>query len=152
MKKQAWRMVKETHSAGAFDREGARLYGGRWNSVGTRVVYASGSMALATLESLVHLNPPVSFKYAAIRVEFDAHLVETIDVSSLPADWTEEPPPPSTKMIGDRWVKEARSAVLELPSIIVPTEPNYLLNPEHPDFKLVKIGEPAPFAFDPRLL
>ena len=148
--KQAWRMVKEKHAATAFLGEGAWLYGGRWNSAGTRVVYTSGSQALAALESLVHLNPPVIFKYLAIPIEFDDPLVEK--VAALPADWTEEPPPPATKAIGDLWVKEARSAVLELPSVIILGEPNYLLNPAHPDFQKIIIGKPQPFSFDPRLL
>ena len=148
--KQAWRMVKEKHAATAFLGEGAWLYGGRWNSAGTRVVYTSGSQALAALESLVHLNPPVIFKYLAIPIEFDDPLVEK--VAALPADWTEEPPPPATKAIGDLWVKEARSAVLELPSVIILGEPNYLLTPAHPDFQKIIIGKPQPFSFDPRLL
>ncbi|MCB1228081.1 MAG: RES family NAD+ phosphorylase [Verrucomicrobiales bacterium] len=147
---QAWRIVKEKHAATAFSGEGARLYGGRGNSAGKSVVYTSGSKALAALESLVHLNPPVIFKYVAIPIEFDDTLVEK--VTELPADWTEEPPPPATKDIGDLWVKEARSAVLELPSVIIPGEPNYLLNPAHPDFKKITIGMPEPFSFDPRLL
>jgi RES domain-containing protein len=88
----------------------------------------------------------------AIPVEFDESLIETLPASALPADWTEEPPSPSTKSIGDRWVKEARSAVLEVPSVIINAEPNYLLNLEHRDFKKLSIGKPVPFAFDPRLL
>jgi len=148
--KQAWRIVREKHAATAFGGEGARLYGGRWNSVGTSVVYTSGSKALAALESLVHLNPPVIFKYVAIPIEFEDALVEKVTV--LPAEWTEEPPPPATKDIGDRWVKEARSAVLELSSVIIPGEPNYLLNPAHPDFKKIVIGKSEPFSFDSRLL
>lgn len=143
-------MVKEKPAATAFRGEGAWLYGGRWNSAGTSVVYTSGSQALAALESLVHLNPPVIFKYLAIPIEFDDALVEK--VAALPADWTEEPPPPATKSIGDLWVKEARSAVLELPSVIILGEPNYLLNPAHPDFQKIIIGKPQPFSFDPRLL
>lgn len=148
--KVAWRIVKEKHAATAFSGEGARLYGGRWNSAGTSVVYTSGSQALAALESLVHLNPPVLFKYVAIAAEFDDALIEKATL--LPADWTEEPPPPSTKSIGDLWVKGARSAVLQLPSVIIPGEPNYLLNPAHPDFRKITFGKPQPFAFDPRLL
>jgi len=147
---RVWRIVKEKHAATAFSGEGARRYGGRWNSVGTSVVYTSGSKALVALEALVHLNPPVIFKYVAIAIEFDDALVEK--VAALPAEWTEEPPPPATKAIGDLWVKEARSAVLELPSVIVPGEPNYLLNPAHPDFKKIVIGKSEPFSFDPRLL
>ena len=92
----------------------------------------------------------MKFKYVAIVVEFDEKLIET--APALPADWTEEPPPPSTKWIGDLWVKQARSAVLSLPSVVIPSETNYLLNPAHPDFRRIKFGKPAPFAFDPRLL
>ncbi len=147
---QAWRIVKERHAGTAFSGEGARLFGGRWNSVGTSVVYASGSRALAVLESLVHLNPPVIFKYVLISIQFEDALVEKL--TDLPADWTEAPAPVATKGIGDRWVKEGRSAVLELPSIIVPAEPNYLLNPGHGDFRKIVIGEPVAFSFDPRLL
>lgn len=150
--RRAWRIVKEKHAATAFDGEGAWLFGGRWNSRGTRLVYTSATLSLAALESLVHLNPPVAFKYVAIPIEFDEALVETVAAAGLPADWTEEPPPPSSMEIGDLWVKEARSVVLELPSVIIQAEPNYLLNPAHPDFKKVTIGKPLPFSFDPRLL
>ena len=148
--KRAWRIVKAKHAATAFSGEGARLYGGRWNSAGVSVVYTSGTKALAALESLVHLNPPVIFKYVALPVEFDESLVEKMN--TLPADWSGEPPPPSTRNIGDAWVKETRSAVLELPSVVIPSEANYLLNPAHPDFKRIAIGRPEPFSFDPRLL
>ena len=149
---QAWRIVKEKHAATAFNGEGARLYGGRWNSAGVSLIYTSGTKALAALESLVHLNPPVIFKYLAIPIKFDHALVETMAPASLSADWTDEPPPPSTKDIGDTWVKEARSAVLEIPSVIIPSEANYLLNPAHPDFKKIVIGKPELFSFAPRLL
>ena len=149
---RAWRIVREDHCSAAFDGEGAWRFGGRWNSSGTRTVYTSATLSLAALETLVHLNPPVAFKYVAIPIEFDEALVETFATSDLPADWNEEPPPPSTAEIGDRWVKESRSAVLELPSVIIPAEPNYLLNPAHSDFKRIRIGKPAPFSFDPRLI
>jgi RES domain-containing protein len=150
MKLQAWRIVKTKHAATAFSGEGARLFGGRWNSAGVSLVYTSSTQALAALESLVHLNPPVIFKYAAIPLEFEAELVEK--VTALPPGWANSPAPPSTRALGDLWAKEARSAVLELPSAIIPGESNFLLNPAHPDFKKIVIGKPVPFSFDPRLL
>jgi len=113
---KAWRIVKKSHASSAFDGEGAWRYGGRWNSPGTRVVYCSANLSLAALENLVHLNPPVAFKSVAIELEFDDRLVETIGAKSLPSDWTEEPPACSTMRLGDLWVREGRSAVLELPS------------------------------------
>lgn len=149
--RQAWRIVKEKHAATAFSGEGASRTGGRWNSRGVWVVYTSGTRSLAALETLVHLNPPVLFRYVTIRVEFDDALIEKF-APNLPADWQEEPPPPSTREIGDLWVKQTRSVVLELPSVIIPGEANYLLNPAHPDFRKLSIARPEPFAFDPRLL
>ena len=149
---EAWRIVKEKHAATVFSGEGAAKTGGRWNSRGVQVVYTSCTKALAALESLVHLNPPVLFKYVGLHIKFDAALVETFSAKALPADWQAEPPPPTTKAIGDAWVRESRSAVLALPSVIISDELNYLLNPAHPDFKNITIGKPEPFAFDPRLL
>ena len=149
---EAWRIVKEQHAATAFSGEGAAKTGGRWNSRGVPVVYTSSTKSLAALESLVHLNPPVLFKYAAIRITFDDALVEIVRPKALPPDWQSEPPPPSSKRLGDAWVRETRSAILALPSVIIPGERNFLLNPAHPDFKKIAIGKPQRFAFDPRLL
>ena len=149
---EAWRILKAKHAATAFSGEGAAMTGGRWNSRGVPVVYTSGSKALAALESLVHLNPPVLFRYVAFRLKFDDTLVELFPAKALPADWQTEPPAASTKVIGDAWVREARSAVLALPSAIISGEANYLINPAHPRFRSISIGKAEPFAFDPRLL
>ena len=148
----AWRIIKAKHAATAFSGKGAADYGGRWNSRGVAVVYVSLTKSLAVLESPVHLNPPGRFKFVAFRLQFDDALVEKFPLKKLPADWRVEPPPPSAQQIGDLWVGEMRSAVLALPSAIIPSEPNFLLNPVHPDFKKISIGKPEPFAFDPRLL
>ncbi len=152
MMRQAWRIVKEKYAATAFSGEGAARGGGRWNSRGTWMVYTSGTLSLAALETLVHLNPPVHFKYVTFRIGFDEALVERMTAASLPAGWREEPVPPLSKEMGDLWVKQGRSAVLELPSVIIPGESNYLLNPAHPDFKKITLGKPELFSFDPRLL
>src|SRR4051812_47260804 len=149
--REAWRIVKEKHAATAFTGEGAARTGGRWNSRGVRVVYASSTRSLAALENLVHLNPPILFRYVALRVRFDAALLEKI-AHPLADDWREQPPPPSTRAIGDRWVREGRSPVLEVPSVIVPGEVNYLLNPAHPHFGEISIHKAEAFTFDPRLL
>jgi RES domain-containing protein len=149
---EAWRIVKEKHAATAFSGRGSADFGGRWNSCGVAVVYTSATKSLAALEILVHLNPPLAFKYVAIPVQIDDALVEYLPANGLPQDWQTEPPPPSTKNIGDGWVRKGRSVVLGVPSIIVSGEHNYLLNPLHPDFKRIAIGNPEPFAFDSRLL
>jgi RES domain-containing protein len=143
--KQAYRIVREKFAAAAFTGEGAALTGGRWNSRGFRMVYTSASASLAALETLVHLNPAMRFTYQLFIIEFDESLVKTISPADLLNDWREQPPPPSTRQIGDAWIKSARSAVLEVPSVIIPGESNYLLNPSHPDFSSIHIGKPQPF-------
>jgi RES domain-containing protein len=149
---EAWRIVKRRQAPAAFTGDGAARTGGRWNSRGVSVVYTSSTQALAALETLVHLNPPVLFEYIAIRIQFPEELVETLPTTSLPRNWRTEPPPPSTKAIGDAWVWEGRSAILALPSVIIAKELNYLINPAHPGFKTITIGKREPFSFDPRLL
>ena len=152
MRLEAWRMVKEKRVATAFSGEGAAKTGGRWNSRGLAVVYTSATRSLAALETLVHLNPPVMFNYRIIRLEFDAGWVERLTLAALPSDWQTEPRLLSTRQLGDDWARSSRSAILAVPSVIIPDETNYVLNPAHPDFKRITISKPVPFTFDPRLL
>jgi RES domain-containing protein len=147
----AWRLVKAKYLAAAWDGEGAKRTGGRWNSTGTAVVYASGTLALALVETLVHLPSGVLPAYTAVPIDFDAALVTALDARNLPGDWMRDPAPASTMAIGDAWVSAASSAVFRVPSVVVPMECNYLLNPNHPDFAQIRIGEPLPFPFDSRL-
>jgi RES domain-containing protein len=148
-----WRLAKTRYAAGVFDGEGARLYGGRWNSRGTRVAYASESLALATLEVLANLQSVRALAaYSVCRAHFDEQFVVSADVASLPATWREYPVPPELQAIGDTWIQGAQSLVLKVPSAIIPTEHNYLLNPGHPKFSSVTIDPPEPFVLDPRLL
>ena len=147
----AWRLTKTKLIAGAWDGEGARKSGGRWNSVGIAVVYTSGTLSLALVEVLVHLPSGILPAYSAARVDFDESMVTAVGPRDLAENWRDYPPPPSTKAIGDLWVAKGSSLVLRVPSVIVPTEFNYILNPAHPAFADLMIGEPMPFPFDPRL-
>ena len=90
-----------------------------------------------------------AIRWKTIPVYIDEPFIEIAD--PLPDDWRQLPAPPSTRDLGSRWVAESRSVVLRVPSIVVNGEFNYLLNPRHPDFARLKIGEPLPFSFDPRL-
>jgi RES domain-containing protein len=147
-----WRLVKTRFVASAWDGEGARVVGGRWNSVGVPVVYVSSTLSLALVEVLVHLPAGLLGAYAAVPVSFgDAHVVALAD-ADLPADWRDVPPPASTQAIGDRFVAEGRALALRVPSVVVPSESNYLLNPAHPAFTSLSIGAPVAFPFDPRLV
>jgi RES domain-containing protein len=147
----AWRLTKTRHVDTAWTGEGARRAGGRWNSPGVAVIYASEALSLALVEVLVHLPPGLLPSYSAMPLEYDATLVETLPAADLPADWRDSPPPASAQALGDAWVRQARSAILRVPSVVVPHEWNLLLNPTHPDFPRVKRGAPERFPFDPRL-
>lgn len=147
----AWRLTKTKHLSTAWDGEGARKSGGRWNSAGIAVVYTSGTLSLALVEVLVHLPSGILSAYSAVRIEFEQSLVTVFGFAELPGNWKDHPAPPETKAIGDKWVAERKSPVLEVPSVVVPNESNYVLNPFHPAFGDIRIGRPMSFPFDPRL-
>jgi RES domain-containing protein len=147
-----WRIVKEKHAKSAFSGEGARIFEGRWNSAGVRMVYCSEHLSLAALEILVHTQPlMVRDKFCAFRVTWDDALMTTIELKKLPKGWNVQPPGLASKNIGDEWIRSERSAVLAVPSIIVPQERTFLLNPKHRDFPKIKIKDERDFALDPRL-
>ena len=148
-----WRIIHRKYARSAFDGEGARRAGGRFNSRGTAMVYAAESLALGMLEVMVHLP---SYRQLHDRVAIPAHLdeslIEALDEAALPADWRAAPPVRSTQALGDAWVREQRSVVLRVPSVVVAHAYNYLFNPEHPDFPQVSIGPAEALRFDPRLV
>ena len=150
---EAWRIVKEKHAAAAFSGEGAARTAGRWNSRGVRVVYTSSTKSLAALEILVHLNPAGAFQICRhsrqIRRANHGDIRSQNLASRLAGLNRRRRPPSKLAMSG---CGQARSAVLALPSVIIPGESNYLLNPAHPDFKKISIGRKEKFTFDSRLL
>ena len=144
-----WRITKERFAKQAFSGEGAGKYGGRWNSVGTRVVYCSGTKALAALEILARVDFGTLVGFVSIEVEFDEELIEP--TPSLPHNWKVQPPGYDTQKIGDNWVRRKRSVALAVPSVIIDSETNYLLNPAHADCRRLAIGAPEAFPLDRRL-
>jgi RES domain-containing protein len=150
---RAWRLLKARHAADAFTGEGTRLYGSRWTSPGSRVVYASQSLSLATLEILVHLQSSKPLpSYVVFDVEFPEECIDTLDSTALPETWRDYPAPPETRAIGDEWLRRASHAVLRVPSAITPVESNFLMNPAHELFAAFRIRGPQPYQFDARLL
>jgi RES domain-containing protein len=133
----------------AFDGEGARRYGGRWNSAGVPMVYASEHESLAVLEVRVHIA--MSGVYKSFAFDFDEGLMRTLPVQQLPKDWQREPPPVSLQRLGDQWVKAGDSVILAVPSAIVPNELNLLINPRHPDFSKIDIHTATDLTLDRRL-
>jgi RES domain-containing protein len=148
----SWRIDKFKHLKAAFDGEGARVHGGRWNHKGTPIVYLSGSLALAALEKLVHLSSAAAkMRFVAVRIRLPASIVATLPRRRWPPHWRKEPPPDETKDAGTAWAKAGTTAVLKVPSVIVPCEFNFLVNPLHPDFAKLRRQAPEAFSFDPRL-
>ncbi len=148
----AWRIDKRRHTAQAFTGDGARVHGGRWNHKGTPVVYLADSLALATLEKFVHLGRAVPrIQWVAFRVRIPPLIVRSLDRRRLPMRWREEPPGEATKDLGTAWVEDRSSAVLKVPSVLIPIEFNLVVNPLHPDFRRLQIDAPEAFVFDARM-
>ena len=149
----AWRIVKRKHVKNAFSGDGARLFGGRWNNPGVPLIYTATSQSLAVLEILVHLEAPELLeRYVMLGVGIEESLIADLDESRLPKNWKVSPAPPGVRAIGDEWAAARVSVVLRVPSVIVPSERNLLLNPLHRDFSRLKIANSSAFRFDSRML
>ncbi len=148
-----YRICKTKYAAAIFDGEGAFRFGGRWNSRGTRIFYTAGSLSLAALEMLVHLNDEeILSAYSFATAEFNENLILPIEeFRTLPANWSDSPPPLEIQRIGDEWAQSKASVVLRVPTSVLPVEFNYLINVGHPEFSKIKLGEPRTFTFDERL-
>ncbi len=149
----AWRLVNEDWIDTVFSGDGSRRYGGRWNSKGYRAIYLADSLALAALEIMVHAVTYTDLQYYLfVEVQFTSNLIETVPAENLPDNWREDPPPLTTRQLGDRWIEARTSPALKIPNAIIPVGFNYMLNPKHPDFDKIKFGRPQPFVFDDRLI
>lgn len=141
-----WRLVSPRHAPG-LDGEGARRFGGRWNSPGRAVVYASGSLALAALEVLVHIPPPLR-----TRASFpDLTAVELDLDDALVAPPPARPDPARCRVLGDDWLRAGRSLAWQVPSAVIPLETNILINPAHPEAAALRLIRQVPFVFGDRL-
>ena len=115
------------------------------------MVYSSAHLSLAALEILVHSQPLMPRDtFLIFSIQWAEALAKTIPMSSLPKSWTNQPAGAATVEIGDRWCKERSSAVLTVPSVLVPEEQNYLLNPLRQDYAKLQIKRVRDFQFDPR--
>lgn len=150
---RVYRLVKAKYAQSAWDGAGAKAYGGRWNSKGRPMVYASASIALAALELLVHLQRNEILNYYLLcRLDLPDSEVMTLGDGALPSDWRASQPPSSTAFIGDEWVASGKSLALAVPSVLVSQEYNYLINPAHPMFgEALRTAAQEPFEFDARL-
>jgi RES domain-containing protein len=145
-----WRISNHLSLTG----DGALRTPGRWHTRGRRVVYCAQSPAAALLEILVHFeidiqDLPVRYRLLKIQVPDDVQF-ERVSVDDLPKDWPERTE--ATRALGDGWLTKASTALLSVPSAIVPETFNFLLNPAHQDAKRIVIVQTGEHAIDPRLL
>jgi RES domain-containing protein len=153
----AWRLAKAQYQKSALDGVGSALGGGRWNSVGTRVVYCASTLALAVLEVRVDIplaNCPPRARYVGLEILIDSACIES--VTKLPRGWRVTPAASTqgtaARTFGDQWVTEKRSVALRLPSAVIPSESIYLLNSAHADFgRAVQVGRETEVFLNPRL-
>ena len=153
---RCFRLVDEDFLEAAFSGEGARLYGGRWNSPGVAVVYTAQSLSLAQLELLVHLEAEAvlrgHWRYFAVDVA-PRTIMACESWIDLPPDWAAWPAPAATQAIGDRWIAASVSVALSVPSAVTPGEYNLLLNPAHPEYAAaVLVAAPEALRLDQRLI
>ncbi len=149
---KAYRIVKPKFVDTAFDGEGARVFGGRWNEKGTRMVYASASASLAILETFVHMGIDArTISHVIIEIDISDEIIEELANADLPDRWNASPAPELCQDLGTSWANSMHSAVLSVPSVIMPVERNYLINPMHPDFEKIVISESVKYAFDERM-
>lgn len=152
MTRTVWRITTARFAQTAFSGEGARLYGGRWNPKGWEVVYTAESQSLALLELMVQ-DGPLRAHYVLLPAHLPADLPETrIDVAQLPDDWRTIGARDVLQALGQAWLQRMQTAVLNVPSAVLPAERNYLFNPRHPDFSRITLGEPQSLQTDTRLL
>ncbi len=147
-----WRLSPAYHADKAMSGDGSYRRGGRWNPPGIRVIYCADSRSLALVEVLANIRRPTLLRdqqWVVIRVVVPEDLVER--PSRVPEAWRKTPYTTAPQAFGAEWVQSQRSVALRVPSVVVPGEFNYLLNPAHPQFSKIKVGKPEPFSFDPRL-
>ena len=134
--------------------DGAKQSGGRWNQKGSPVLYTAQNSSLAILETLVHVDLdliPKDLFVGEIEVELDEKLDIQV-IQELPKNWNHYPSPDFLKEIGEAWLAEGKSLLLQVPSAVNPLEHNFLVNPEHKKFDQVRLKQSYPFQYDGRLI
>lgn len=147
------RAARATTTLAAFSGDGAAKYPGRWNQKGIRAVYCSDTLALACLETLVHLRPlPRVFPPSVyFEVEIDDGQIEQTPTGKLPPNWHAPVVGHATRRFGSEFLATARAIGLQVPTAIIPRGWTLVLNPLHPAFKVERVKGPQPFHYDTRL-
>ena len=148
---RVWRVLPARRQT--LDGEGTRRFGSRWVPRGLPAIYTSATLSLAALELFVHTDPdlvPADLQAISAEIPDDLAVCE-LALSELPANWRDIPPPAELQELGRAWIAERTAAILSVPSVVVPTERNYVLNPTDAGFRRIHVGKPEDFIFDPRM-
>jgi len=149
---RVYRILRAPYARKPLDGEGAYRFGGRWSSPGTRLAYTSGHLSLAMIEYFVHVDaddPPKDLVVVAADVPDQVSRL-SLPTGKLPKNWRQSPAPAGLAAIGDGFVADQQAAILLVPSVLAPAESNWLINPRHPEFRLVRVQAPKPFQYDVR--
>lgn len=149
---EAFRLSREKFSSD-FSGIGAAIKGARWNSIGIEMIYTASNRSLAMAEVAVHLSfatLPDDYVMMTIHIPDDISITK-LNNSDLPIDWNKFPHPSITQSIGDKFISEKLFCVLQIPSAVTEGDFNLLINPNHPEFKRIKIINSKKFIFDQRL-
>jgi len=145
--------ISNCRHAKDFSGTGAKLFGGRWNSIGVPLHYMASSRALAALEVLANKSSMSDSKNLCLTVfELPENSIKIVETKDLPANWKSYPAPSELTSMGDKFVKENKVLLLRVPSVIINDEFNFLMNVSHPLADKIKIIEVKPFSFDDRLI
>ena len=151
---RVWRLCRRPYAGDPLSGRGGLVTSGRWHTRGRRVVYTSGSLALAALEVLVHVDR-VALPRDLIQLDInvpDNLRIMRVEINELPPGWDSHPASPTLQRRGDDWLRQGSTAVLQVPSAVIPDEFNFLLNPQHADARRIGVVSSRDFAYDPRFL
>jgi RES domain-containing protein len=149
---EAYRLSREKFAA-TLSGKGAALKGARWNSIGVELIYTAGNRSLAMAEVAVHFTLatlPGDYMMITIFIPDDISL-QKLNITDLPTDWNTFPHPSTTQAIGDQFVADNKFCILQIPSAVTKGDYNLLINPNHSDFKRIKIINTDQFPFDKRI-
>ncbi len=149
---EVYRLSREQF-AGALSGKGAAIKGARWNSIGVEIIYTAANRSLAMAEVSVHFTLatlPVDYIMATIFIPDNVSL-QKLNVTDLPPDWNSFPHPSSTQLIGDQFIADNKYCLLQIPSAVTQGDYNILINPNHQEFKKIKIIATEKFPFDKRI-
>jgi RES domain-containing protein len=149
---RVYRILRKPYSKTPLDGEGAYRFGGRWSSPGTRLAYTAEHLSLAMIEYFVHIDPddpPSDLVMVTADIPDEVSRV-SLTPRQLPAHWRHIPAPPGLAAIGDSFAAYRKAAILIVPSVLAPSESNWLINPQHPESAKIRGRPPETFQYDAR--